>query len=856
MACPDDATLGQLVNGALPRDQAFRVRDHVIGCDACTSTVERLETQPAPQERIGRYLLLEEVGRGGMGRVFRGFDPQLERFVALKLLLDSANAREEARQRLQREAQAMARLVHPHIVQVFDAGTRPDGAVYLVMEYVRGPTLREWQQEKVRPWLEVLATWLGAGEGLAAAHAAGLVHRDFKPGNVLVADGVAKVTDFGLARLTGTPGGAEDVPVELSPVGAATQITRGGATPGTPKYMAPEQWQGQFDARSDQFSFARALEEALRKAQAPAWTLAALARAQAQDPAARYPSMAELLEALSVSRRRARSLQRGLAAATVTLALVSAGAWRATRVDCEAAATPVRASWTAHRSPVLARFEALPGSTRDRLTASLDGFVARWAGVSRSSCEARLAGHETERVHAARDACLARRLEYFTTVTTEFEEGRANVELAPAAIDQLPPPAECGDDTVLASGLADEPPEVRERAQPLRVTLSRVDALAVLGELPAALPLVDDVLARARALKAPGMLAEATLYQGQLHRDDFKVSRPFFEEAFQFANASRRDELAARAAIELVYASQAEPRVSQALLPVAQAAVDRAGRTDVWEATLAFFRGRTAISQGDGPAAVEQFRHAVELRKRVSGPTNADTLDAQAELANAMLVTGEFDAAIALARATAEKRRDLAGVTSLAWANEVKFLASVEIAAGHYPEAERDLDQAKALFAARGIDPLGLPDLFDSLTALDEVTGHFDAAVAKRRRLLELADNDGARGRALGLLSRALLETGATAEASTKAKESVKVLEGINPRHQDLIVPLTTIGRLEHAAAPLERALALDCSDPEFRGDALLALSKLTPAARAATVHAEAMESYRKGNITFRLTQP
>ncbi|MCB9564139.1 MAG: serine/threonine protein kinase [Kofleriaceae bacterium] len=275
----------------------------------------------APGSAVGRFVLLSRLGSGGMGTVFSAFDPQLDRKVAIKLLHPGRWGTEsltEGQQRLLVEARAMARLDHPNVVTVFDAGTS-EGRVYLAMEHVAGTTLRGWLSAAPRSWREIVGMFVQAGRGLAAAHRAGLVHRDVKPDNVLVDDdGRARITDFGLAGATGAwrrgdddaaddlddadddgegdggqavtrprRGARADAPDDVdapdddvadgtddeddegdiataptrSPIGS---MTRTGALVGTPRYMAPEQHAGAtVDARADQFGYCVALYEAL-----------------------------------------------------------------------------------------------------------------------------------------------------------------------------------------------------------------------------------------------------------------------------------------------------------------------------------------------------------------------------------------------------------------------------------------------------------------------------------------------------------------------------------------------------------------------------------------------------------------
>src|SRR5690606_1441989 len=222
---------------------------------------------------IGRYVVLAPLGRGAMGTVLAALDPELDRKVALKVLHETARGGDRAR--LQREAQALARLSHPNVMILHDVGTWVDPAggrhVFLAMELVVGHTLSDWLASAPRSVDAIVAVFAQAGRGLAAAHAAGLVHRDFKPHNVLVgSDGRVRVTDFGLARSFGEdtrPPITVDThtgPISLPELALHETLTRTGEWVGTPAYMAPEQLQGgAADPRADQFAFCVALYEAL-----------------------------------------------------------------------------------------------------------------------------------------------------------------------------------------------------------------------------------------------------------------------------------------------------------------------------------------------------------------------------------------------------------------------------------------------------------------------------------------------------------------------------------------------------------------------------------------------------------------
>ncbi|HRI53215.1 MAG TPA: serine/threonine-protein kinase [Pseudomonadota bacterium] len=288
--------------------------------------------------RVGRYLILRQVGAGGMGVVFAAYDEELDRKVAVKLLRQAGDARSDLRVRIMREAQAMARLSHPNVVQIYEIGEigetaesgKAAGQVFIAMEFIEGKTLSEWQRP--RGWEEVLPVYLQAGQGLRAAHESGLIHRDFKPDNVLVgSDGRPRVADFGLARVREADPADPVCVAAISEMSAesllVTPLTQDGAILGTPAYMSPEQYRGEpTDSSCDQFSFCAALYEGLYKtlpfagqtlaelrhnvlagnirpppprSTVPHKVDAALRRGLATDPAARFASMSELLAALA-----------------------------------------------------------------------------------------------------------------------------------------------------------------------------------------------------------------------------------------------------------------------------------------------------------------------------------------------------------------------------------------------------------------------------------------------------------------------------------------------------------------------------------------------------------------------------
>ncbi|WAS92462.1 serine/threonine-protein kinase [Nannocystis punicea] len=436
--------------------------------------------EPHEPSTIGRFQVLRVIGAGGMGVVYAARDPQLDRTVALKLL-HPGQLGPLAQQRLLREAQAMARLQHPNVLAVFDAGVHA-GQVWIAMEYEGGGTLADWLRAAPRRWQEVVEVLAQAGRGLAAAHAAGLVHRDFKPANILVGGGRIRISDFGLARL------GEDAPAEVErtaderAAALAEPMTRTGAVLGTPAYMAPEQLMGrQASARSDQFAFCVVLFEALhghrpfggddvaqlcesfqRGAMArpsrpvPRALQAVLERGLQIDPAARFPAMDALLAALaraSANRpwRRALAVAAGVAVSSA----MSYGTYAYFAGDPptppasnlpekftfkwgqERPGKQIEAVWNPDRARALQW--ALPQAREEveALLVALDDYATRWREVAAKPSA-------TKDLYNWTNTCLADRLTALDDLVTVAEEGvRESAKLVGQAAEFLPDLADC-----------------------------------------------------------------------------------------------------------------------------------------------------------------------------------------------------------------------------------------------------------------------------------------------------------------------------------------------------------------------------------------------------------------------------
>jgi eukaryotic-like serine/threonine-protein kinase len=507
-----------------PRARAARAaRQEESGAGAPGEQPSGASTSPPPFDgmRIGRYQLLEMVGAGGMGMVWGAWDPQLERRVALKLVQPTML---EARERILAEGQALAKLSHPNVVPIYDVGVM-GAQVYLVMEWVRGATLRAYARA-APGWRALLEAYRQAGEGLAAAHRAGIVHRDFKPDNVIHGDdGRTRVLDFGLAL----SGGGEAL------AGAAAGSPHPVA--GTPRYMAPEQARGDAAvAATDQYAFAFSLHEALGELTArpggkvPSWIAAILARGMAREPAQRFASMDELLAALA--RDPAKRWRRR--AAIAAIAASAAGAFAVGRLrgheaqvePCAGSAAAIAAAWNdGKRGEVLAHLQGLGVLGADepaRLARDLDGYSAAWAAEHRGSCLARERRELTPLLYERRLACLARGQASLAAVAELL--GSVPAEgLAAALIARrgLPDPDACS--SVDDSAVMPPPPETAAAVAAVVPAIERARVLGV-AQRPQALEAARASVAAAQATGHAPLIARALLVQGRAEVDPTTAS--------------------------------------------------------------------------------------------------------------------------------------------------------------------------------------------------------------------------------------------------------------------------------------------------------------------------------------------
>jgi serine/threonine protein kinase/tetratricopeptide (TPR) repeat protein len=358
MGCISEDDLLEYVDRRLPPERVALTEGHLRDCEACRYVLVELapqspERHTADSPLFGRYEVLRPIGAGGMGVVYAARDLKLRRTVAIKMLRTGRTAElteQKMRARLLREARAMAQLSHPNVLAVYDVG-ESNGNVFLAMELVEGGTLSHWLRQKKRSWREVLDVLLAAARGLSAAHAAGLIHRDFKPENVLVGeDGRVRVTDFGLASAAAA---GSQPPSERRSWDPVLSVS-GAALAGSPAYMAPEQMRGEkVDSRADVFSFCVTLHEGMygerpfagdsvaeieaavlrgevrdrrRGNRTPPWVRRALLRGLKAAPADRFPSMDAIITVLERGRSLARARAVGVAVALAVTAALAATA--------------------------------------------------------------------------------------------------------------------------------------------------------------------------------------------------------------------------------------------------------------------------------------------------------------------------------------------------------------------------------------------------------------------------------------------------------------------------------------------------------------------------------------------------
>jgi tetratricopeptide (TPR) repeat protein/predicted Ser/Thr protein kinase len=744
------------------------------GVEASNSTDETLAGRDAPtlvgDERppareqggrltkgasIGRYVVLDSLGAGGMGVVYAAFDPQLDRRVALKVLRPdpdgSSGSSWGGPERLLREAQAMARLSHPNVIAVHDVGTHED-EVFVAMELVDGETLKDWRAHGSRTWQEVLDVFRQAGAGLAAAHRAGIVHRDFKPDNVMISrDGRVYVLDFGLARphAGGRPE-QESLPSsethrtegdESGPsISVDTRLTQTGALLGTPAYMAPEQHRGEeASAAADQFAFCVALYEALydqrpfagettaslafnvlqgkvreppSEARVPRRVRAALLRGLEADARKRWPSMDALLRELA----RDPAKNRRLAAGVGALLLVAAGAYawgsrdvaptacgsseeRLVGVWDDAAREAGEAAFAATQKPYAAQ-------AWDRTRAELDAYAEAWQLSHADACEAtHVRGEQSARMLDLRMICLEQRRRQLDAAADLFADADEDVlQRAHRITAGLPPLAPCSDLGQLDAGADPPPAPLRDAVEQARTTLARVAVMVDAGQYEDALAKVRPVVEAADETGYGPLQAEAKFWLGYLLEktgDPEAAVEPLSQAAFD-GQASRHDAIAARAMTVLVFVTGDRLAHIDEALDWARHARAAVSRLDdpLAEAELLNDEGIALITAGRYPEAEERLKQALALREEQLGATHFQVGRTLNNLATAIENQGRFDEARAHYERALELARESMGPDHPDVGVRLTNLGELLARMGELETARRYQEQARSVFAS------------------------------------------------------------------------------------------------------------------------------------------------------------
>jgi tetratricopeptide (TPR) repeat protein/predicted Ser/Thr protein kinase len=620
--------------------------------------------------RFGRYLVLGTLGRGGMGVVVEAHDEQLDRTVAIKLLHLEATRRQQTR--LLREAQALARLSHPNVVQVYDIGTIGE-RTFIAMELVRGRTLVQWRREP-HPWRATVEVYLQAARGLAAAHAKGLVHRDFKPDNCILGEGGrVRVVDFGLARQVERPDGSrtgateDELPVASGPTAGSgalrERVTQEGMVIGTMAYMSLEQLRGEpADARSDQYSFSASLFEALHgvrpyagrtpamlvgamiegrrttppKLRIPRRLRRAIDRGLSSMPAERWPSMDAFVDELEAIVRR----HRWRSAVTLGLGVALGGglalAGARQPEPCREADSTLDGAWDDVQRLRLARALARFGPVGDedllpRITERLDEYARAWGEMAHESCVATfVTRRQSEALFELRARCLERRQNRFASAVDELAGAGDPAALLQGAIlpFKLPELAPCADVEALSERrVPPEDPALAEHHAELRRRLDRAEVLRESGRFGPALELAEATSRAAATQGDPSLRAEALACLGRIQAEggSMRAAKDTLEQAIVEANRGAEDEVAARAWLSLLYATTLQGELAEAQHRAlgATAAVERTG-DELLHAWLLNDLGILASEARDAEKARGYLEQALELKVRALGERHVD----------------------------------------------------------------------------------------------------------------------------------------------------------------------------------------------------------------------------------------
>ncbi len=837
---------------------------------------ERSELTERQLERggtIGRYVVLEQLGEGGMGVVYAAYDPELDRKVAIKLLRPGREYRRaEDGQRLLREAQAMARLTHPNVITVHDVGQHWD-MVFIAMEFVRGQTWTAWQRSQTRSLAETLEVARGAARGLRAAHDAGLVHRDFKPDNVMLGDdGRVRVMDFGLAHMvddaaeTTTPSadtsGSDGSEGAESTGERAARLTRAGTVLGTPGYMAPEQFLGsETDARTDQFGFCVSVFEAVYGQRpfagktalsigasvmagtvevppsddVPAWIRELLLRGLSVEPEDRWPSMAEVEQALAHddAPRKRRVWLLGLALVPVAAWTFGVPAEEEPVGVCTGAQDKLRGVWDPKTATAIRRAFArsdLPFAkdAGAHTVARLDTYAAQWELAHTDACEATWTrGEQSTQLMDARMRCLDGRLRSLASLAKTLVDADDDVIAKGSdAAAQLPAIARCSEvDYVTAAIPPPDDPKLAEPVRVLRNRLADIDALELAGKYDKGWEMVQVVEPEAAELEYAPLSAEVALREGMLglrtgHVDEAEAA---FRAAFFDARRVGDDETSTRAAVFLVRTLGLFKHDHPGGLEWAehaQAEVDRFGDARL-RGDLLNHIGVIRHDQGELERAIALHTEALTVRRAALGEDHPDIGRSLMELGLSYHLSGKWAEGIRYIEASVNVMRGAFGDDHPLVAQVYGNLASTSANSGRFGDATVYFERSADVWTrARG------PASLDAASALVSaaMTAHRDDAHERELEMFE---------RAMATYARIDSPEAASDEAYARVNQAISRMDDGDPETgvqelAEVVVELEErkspertyaytwlatgyerLGRHDAAAEPLARAMAL-----------------------------------------------
>ncbi|HET9485630.1 MAG TPA: serine/threonine-protein kinase, partial [Xanthomonadales bacterium] len=777
----------------------------------------------APGDHVGKYVIRRCIDRGGMGIVYEADDAALRRRVALKLLLPDATHRDPAMAaRLIREARAAAGLSHPNVVSVYDVGSHESGP-FVAMEHVEGKSVRQWLATRTRSWREIVRVFREAGQGIAAAHAAGLVHRDIKPDNILVGDDRVRVADFGLARsaqeMEPTSGTAD--------VGTAT-ITRDDSVVGTPRYMAPEQRKpGTVDARADQYSFCVSLQEAVKDADPPRWLARVIARGLSEHPDERYPSMRALLEDLGRDRaKRVRWLVGAGAIVVIGVGAAYAGMAASRPEACGGGAEAIAATWNAEAktriSTALASLR-LPYATTTwtRVATVLDRYAGDWAQMHRSACEAtRVHRTQTEDMLDRRMACLDRRHRAFAQLVHSLTVADTKVvDAAATAATALPRIADCGDLTALSSTAA-SPSYASKDEVNRNLVAARLNVVA--AKYDEARAGAQQALDAARAAHDVENEAEGLLVLGriELENGDQARSVELLLEAERLAARAKALPLRNEALRLLGQAYRRVGRLADAKRVLDDAFTALASDPDpIVESELLRTRGVYFASTGKYEDARRDLERALAIAVEAMGP-DAEPLGS---IYNALAIVyrrlGKLDQALDFARRWLELQRKF-GEDHPATAAAHGGVASVLTYMGRFDEARVEHERGIATLRASGRKSAQLATLENDYGNMLARMSRWREASAHFRASLEIKDAIGADAANTVMvrsnLGLALVLIGEAEEGERVLRQVVEArVRLFGENHEDVAHARALVGRAlaargQHDAAIVELSRALE----------------------------------------------